>query len=335
MLLLCFTQLDKNESVLIEGIKRVFTQEAIAAFGRDVMRAYWVLLKIMLPAIVVVKLLEEFGATEMLASLLGPLMGAIGLPSEFGLVWAASILTNIYAAMVVFYQLGEGATYTVAQMSTLAMLVLVAHALPIEGAVAKALGVPWRITLLLRVAGAFVFAAITYWVLMLSDLHHETSQVLWEPSPSDDSFTGWLIAQAEMLLGILVVLSSLMLFLRFLRLVGFDRVLEFLLLPLTKLLKVGREASHVTIVGLMLGLSFGAGLLIDAAKKGEINRRDMTVVACFLGLCHSIIEDTLLLLLLGAHWVPILLGRLFLSVLVMAILIQFTFKDPEKAVSNS
>ncbi|KZZ61631.1 MAG: hypothetical protein MK096_09200 [Oleiphilaceae bacterium] len=303
--------------------------EAVKTFANDVGRAYWILLKILVPAVMVVKILQELGATELLASLLAPLMNIVGLPSEFGLVWAASILTNIYAAMVVFYELGDG-SYSVAQITTLAMLVLVAHAIPIEGAVAKALGVSWRITILLRCVGGFVFALITYFSLSVTPLAEQTSQALWTPSVSDTSFWGWVRAQFEMLAGILVVLSSLMLFLRFLRLIKFDQVLEFLLLPLTKLLKVGREASHVTIVGLMLGLSFGAGLLIDAAKKGEINSRDMKVVACFLGLCHSIIEDTLLLLLLGAHWIPILLGRLLLSIIVMAILIRFMFKESEK-----
>ena len=310
-----------------DGIKRAFSQRAMKAFAKDVGRSYWILLKIMVPAVVIVKLLDEFGATEYLAMLLSPLMGTLGLPSEFGLVWAASILTNIYGAMVVFYQLSDGASYSVAQISTMSMLVLVAHALPIEGAVAKALGVPWRVTLLMRIVGSYVFALSVYLVMQFGELSSQPSIVLWSPTPSGDSLSAWVISQFEMLVGILVILASLMAFLRFLTFVGFDKVLNLLLLPLTRLLRVEKEASQVTIVGLMLGLSFGAGLLIDAAEKGTINSRDMKIVACFLGLCHSLIEDTLLVLLLGAHWAPVLFGRLLFSIVVMAVLVRVMPSD--------
>jgi hypothetical protein len=317
-----------------DGIKRAFSQQALKAFAKDVGRSYWILLKIMVPAVVIVKLLDELGATEFLAMLLSPLMGVLGLPSEFGLVWAASILTNIYGAMVVFYQLSDGASYSVAQISVMSMLVLVAHALPIEGAVAKALGVRWRVTILLRIVGSYVFALFVHLAMQFSDLAGQPSVVLWSPTPSGDSLTAWLLSQLEMLIGILVILASLMAFLRFLTLIGFDKVLNILLLPLTRLLRVDKEASQVTIVGLMLGLSFGAGLLIDAAEKGTISSRDMKIVACFLGLCHSLIEDTLLVLLLGAHWVPVLLGRLLFSIVVMAILVRLLWSDTSTDTST-
>ena len=316
-----------------DGLKRAFSKPALMAFAHDVGRSYWILLKIMVPAVVIVKLLEELGATEFLALLLSPLMGLLGLPSEFGLVWAASILTNIYGAMVVFYQLADGASYSIGQISTMSMLVLVAHALPIEGAVAKALGVPWSATLLLRIVGSYVFALLVYLASQFSELMAQPSVVLWSPTPSGNDLGAWLFSQFEMLVGILVILASLMAFLRFLTFIGFDKVLNLLLLPLTRLLKVEQEASQVTIVGLMLGLSFGAGLLIDAAEKGTISSRDMKIVACFLGLCHSVIEDTLLVILLGAHWVPVLLGRLIFSIIVMAALVRFVKSGLENTTS--
>lgn len=314
---------------------KTVVMNASRAFTRDVARAYWILLKIMIPAVVIVKLLQELGATEWLGFILSPLMSSLGLPNELGLVWAAAILTNIYASMVVFYQLADGASYSVAQISTLSMLILISHALPVEGAVAKALGVPWRVTILLRLVGAFVCAWCTNHILQYSDLSNQESAVLWAPSPSGSGLGAWLLAQLEMLLGILIILSSLMAFLRFLTAIGVDKVLNILLLPLTRFLRVGKEASQVTIVGLLLGLSFGAGLLIDAAQKGTIKSRDMKVVACFLGLCHSLIEDTLLVLLLGAHWVPVLIGRLVFAVVVMGVLLHFMARGDENSLNSS
>ena len=314
---------------------KTVVMNASRTFMRDVARAYWILLKIMIPAVVIVKLLQELGATEWLGFILSPLMSSLGLPNELGLVWAAAILTNIYASMVVFYQLADGASYSVAQISTLSMLVLISHALPVEGAVAKALGVPWRVTILLRLVGAFVCAWCTNYILQFSDLSSQESAVLWAPSPSGVGLGAWFLAQLEMLLGILIILSSLMAFLRFLTFIGVDKVLNILLLPLTRFLRVGREASQVTIVGLLLGLSFGAGLLIDAAQKGAIKSRDMKIVACFLGLCHSLIEDTLLVLLLGAHWLPVLVGRLVFAVVVMGVLVHFMAREDKNSLNSS
>ena len=89
----------------------------------------------------IVKLLEETGSTEYLAWLLSPLMSLVGLPDSMGLVWATAMLSNIYAGMVVFFSVSAGESLSVAQVTVLGTMILVAHALPIEGAVAKMAGV--------------------------------------------------------------------------------------------------------------------------------------------------------------------------------------------------
>ena len=57
----------------------------------------------MVPIILLVKVLEEIGAITLLGQWLGPLMALVGLPEEMGLVWAATIATNIYGGMIVLY----------------------------------------------------------------------------------------------------------------------------------------------------------------------------------------------------------------------------------------
>jgi hypothetical protein len=227
--------------------------------------------------------------------------------------------------MVVFYQLADGNTYTVAQISTLSLLSLLSHALPVEGAVAKLVGVSWRLTVLLRIVGSYLLAFVSMWLMRLFDFGEQSSVMLWQPSAQDNSLGSWLISQLEMLIGILFILAALMAFLRMLTFIGFDNVLAWLLRPLTKMLSIGKQATNVTIIGLMLGLSFGAGLMIDESRKGSIEPRDMKIAVCFLGLCHSIIEDTFLMLLLGADVIPILLGRIVFSVLVVAVVARLVF----------
>lgn len=304
----------------------MITLSSIRAFFIEVMRTYWVLVRILVPALVLVRILEQFGATQWLGALLSPFMSMMGLPNEFGLVWAASILTNIYTAMAVFYELATGQGYTVAQMSTLGVLLLLAHALPVEGMVAKHLGVSWRLTLVLRIGGGLGLGLISAFVMTAFDFGGSQANLVWQPQPSDNSWLTWSIDLVQMLLGIALILASLMALLRLLRWIGFEAVLGVLLTPLMKIMSVKKNAASMTIIGLMLGLSFGAGLLIAAAKSGRISSRDMKIVACFLGLCHSVIEDTLLILLLGADIWPILVGRFIFSCLVIAVLARTLFK---------
>jgi len=306
----------------------------IRQFSVDVWRAYWTLLRIMLPALLIVRVLSEFGFSEWLAHYLSPLMSFIGLPSEFSLVWAVAMLTNIYTAMAVFYQLADGQVVTVAQVSCLGILVLMAHALPVEGAVAKYLRVPWRLTLLLRVFGGYCLAWLCFVLMRAFDLGNQEAFSLWQPELQESGWLTWLLELLKLCLTIFVILAALMGMLRILKALGVERLIAWCLSPLLKLMGLAGNAANVTIIGLLLGLSFGAGLLMEAGRSGEISKRDMQVVACFLSMCHSIVEDTLLILLLGADIWPILIGRLLFTCCVIYAVGRWVYPNRVGATSS-
>ncbi len=109
---------------------------------RDAFFVYVTLLKVLIPALLVVKGLEWLGAIEWLGEMLSPLMGWLGLPDAMGVVWAATLLTNIFTGLVVFFEVAGDMSLSVAQVTVLGALMLVGHSLPVEGAVAKRAGVP-------------------------------------------------------------------------------------------------------------------------------------------------------------------------------------------------
>lgn len=281
---------------------------------------YLTLLKVMVPAIVVVKLLEMLGMTELLGHWLAPLMSPLGLPEPLSVVWAATLLTNIYTGLVIFFEVTRDTPLTVAQVTALGALMAVGHSLPVEGAVARKAGVPWWLTLLLRIGGAWLLA----WLLTLSygwgDWLQHANQVVWEPAPRDDSLGAWLWDQVRTLAIIFVVILALMAFLKLLRRLGIERLIHKLLYPLLRLLGIGPAAANITVIGITLGLSFGAGLLLREANSGRLSPRDILLTLSFLGLCHSLIEDTLLIMLLGADLSGILWARLGFALLVIALL---------------
>ncbi|MDF0751090.1 nucleoside recognition domain-containing protein [Marinobacter sp. 71-i] len=288
---------------------------------------YWTLLKVMVPALLIMKALEVLGVTALFAQWLAPLMSPLGLPEPLSLVWAATLLTNIYTGLVIFFEVTGDTPLTVAQVTVLGTLMAVGHSLPIEGAVARLAGVPWWLTLLLRVGGAWLLGWLLHLSYSLGDWLQYANHVVWEPSARDTTLAAWLQGQATTLATIFVVILALMGFLRLLRWLGVERLVHKLLYPLLRLLGIGPAAANITVIGITLGLSFGAGLLLREAHSGRLTPRDILLTLCFLGLCHSLIEDTLLIMLLGADLSGILWARLTFALVVIALMARFPWLE--------
>jgi len=287
---------------------------------QEIIRVYLTLLKVMVPAILVVRILDMLGGTQWLAGMLAPLMQFVGLPEPLGLVWATAILTNIFTAIVVFVDVTMHLELSVAQVSVIGILILVSHSVPIEGAVAKMAGVSWRLTISLKLGGGLLLAALVNWFYTTLDYQQQTAVLLWQSERTAQSLMQWGLEQLQMLVGIFFIITALIVLLRILKKIGLESALQKLLSPLFKILNITKDASNIIITGITLGLSYGAGLLISEVKKGNIRKKDVLLSVSFLSLAHSLIEDTLLILLLGADVLAILWIRVFFAVIIVALL---------------
>jgi hypothetical protein len=80
--------------------------------------------------------------------------------------------------------------------------------------------------------------------------------------------------------------------------------------------QISREAVLPLVVGLTIGFSYGSGVIIGAAKDGNLSMKDRYGITIFLSICHSLFEDTLILVAVGAS-LPWLLGiRLVFATMV-------------------
>ncbi|WP_320823387.1 hypothetical protein [Reinekea sp.] len=290
--------------------------EHIKALARDTLEVSWTLYKIMIPTLIVIKLLEELGGVELLSQLLAPLMASLGLPEAMALVWATCLLTNIYAGMLIFFTHADGAM-TVAQVSVIGGMMLIGHALPIEVRVAQKAGVRPGFSLLLRLLGGLAYGYCLHLVYSLTNSLQEPALLVWQPTPGPEpTLLAWALEQLQGLVAIFLVIVVLLAVLRLFKLIGIERLINFLLAPLLRLFGISRQATSITLVGLTLGLSFGAGLLIREAGSGHIKPMDVFAVMALLGLSHGLIEDTLLILLMGADLSAVLSLRLLFTLLV-------------------
>ena len=300
-----------RSAALVAAVRRLF---------HDAFTSYFVLIRLMVPALIIVKLLDMIGGTRFLAALLAPVMEVVGLPAEMGIVWAAAMLTSIYTSLAVFADMSLTTPLSVAQVSVLGTMILVAHSLPVEGAVAKATGVPWPATLTIRIGGALVIGSMLHLSYSTTGAFQEPAVMLWRPEVADPSLLAWAVSQLRSLGMIFLIILALMALLRALKALGIERLMHAVLAPMLKMIGIGKEATNVTIIGFTLGISIGAGLLIREARNGQLSRRDIFLTMAFLGLCHSVIEDTLLILLMGADLSAILWSRLAFAIVVTMLL---------------
>lgn len=298
-------------------------KETLTDLGREIYRVSWTLFKLMIPVLIAVKILEELGAIVWISALLEPVMGWVGLPESMGLVWATTLLVNIYGGMLIFFQLAPQETLTIAQVSVLGVLMLMAHGLPVELRIVQLAGVRMGAALLIRIGGALLLAVIVDRIYRWGGWFEQPVELVWQPPAVDASLSAWIVGQLENLLMIQLIVIVMLSLLRFLRWIHVERLMIWLLQPLLRLLGIGPQATSLTIIGVTLGLSFGGGLLIHEARQGHIDKKDIFSALALLGLLHSVIEDTLLIMLLGADLSAILWMRLLFTILVVSLLTRW------------
>lgn len=285
-------------------------------------RISWTLFKLMIPIIIVMKVLQEYGIIELLSGLLAPVMELVGLPGAMGLVWATAMLTNLYGGIIVYAGLAADVPMTVAQVTLVSSMMLIAHGLPLEARIAQKAGVSMAWTLLFRIGMAVLFAVIFNQIYLLGDWLQQPAVLLWSPEPVDSAFTAWILDQLYSLLIIFIIVVALVLLLDILQRLGIIQWINAQLRPVLHLLGIGREAETIALVGLTLGISYGGALLIDEAEAGHIQPRDVLFSISLLGLSHSLIEDTLLMMLIGADLTGILLGRVLFTLVVIYLMVK-------------
>lgn len=274
-------------------------------------RSSWVILKLVVPIYILADVLFYYDILRYITFLFTPIVSLLGLPSEAVLAIVSGLFLNLYAAIAFAAPIG----LTPHQWTILAVFLGVAHALLVETEIMKKLGISrfYSITLRLSV-GLFV----GYIVSKLPSTWFDSHTMLEVSTPAKNHFDSLfsllqysLYASLWLCIQIIFLVSLLIFFLDFL-----------------KSLQWVQEHSHKVnsgfsiVVGVILGITYGAGILISEYERGILKKKEILFIGTYLMICHAIIEDTLLFVIFGANPWIIVSFRLFFATLFSFIVVK-------------
>jgi hypothetical protein len=112
------------------------------------------------------------------------------------------------------------------------------------------------------------------------------------------------------------IIIPLMLAIEILKALKILEKISSLLSPLAKTLNIHKDASLPMVIGLALGLFFGAGVLFQSVEEGNMDKKSIVIVCVFLGICHALVEDTLVFIPTGANLMIVFFSRLIAALLI-------------------
>ncbi len=292
------------------------------------------LFRFIIPLVILVKILMEFGAIEYVALPLKPIMALVGLPPELGLAWAGGMLVNIYTALLLFLTLLPGlGTLSVAQVTIFGLMLLMAHSLILETRVAGQAGVNMPLQVAIRI-GVATFAGFMFHLFcMATGLFAEPAHVLMEATSAPTDLTSWALREIGNLGKIFVIVWLVMLLQKGIDKFNITYYFGIVLHPFLRMLGISAEAATTLIVGFCMGILYGSGVILRNAREGRLSKHDIFCSMTMMGVAHALIEDTLLMMLLGASLWGLLLWRL-VAALALGVVANIVYAKlrPEKLV---
>ena len=271
--------------------------------------AVW-LLKFMIPVSLAVTLLAWSGGLEKLGAWLAPLFQAFGLPGQSAVPYISAVLLNNYS--------GIGAMGLIPfdhrQVTILAMMMLICHNLPLEATIQHKAGTSGPRMVLLRIAMSLFAGLLLNWALPADPAGaHTIASVSTMRLALWPTLAAWAMGIAWLAGKLALILVGLMILQQLLQDLGLIPWIARAIAPLLWLLGLPRSVAFLWIVANVLGLGFGAAVIIEEIESGALSDEDVDLLNHSIAVCHSLLEDTLLFVAIGAWGFWITVPRLLLA----------------------
>ncbi len=283
------------------------------ALPRSLSICLW-LLKVMLPISLAVRVLQYVGVIDWLAGYLSPVFSYIGLSGDSAFVFLTSIFLPLYPTIAVMTTL----TLTLREATILAVMCLVSHNLPVECSVAHKTGSRFGEIVAFRIAMSFVAAVVLNWLLPQSDAPFNfLASATTEVTSWGMLLTQWLTSSLSLIVTIVLIVTALMVLQRVLEEFGWMHRIAHSLSPLMRLFGLPSGCSLLWLTGNVVGMAYGAAIMIDEVEEGRLTREEANLVNHHLGVSHSLLEDTMLFVAMGISFWWICLTCLVLAMIAV------------------
>lgn len=258
-----------------------------------------IILKLVVPIYIIADVLFFYDLLSHISFLFEPITSFLHLPPETALSIVSGMLLNLYAAIAFAAPLDLSPK----EWTILAVYLGICHALLVETAIMTKLGISKYYSIALRVISGLIVGFLT---ALLPDSMFGTTHVKNDFETTTYDSISSLLANSS-LEAIVLSVEIIILITTLIFVLDFIKSLKFVKEYSNKV----NSAFSITI-GVILGITYGAGILISEYEKNTLSKKDIFFIGTFLMICHAIIEDTLLFVIFGANfWVIVVLRVVF------------------------
>jgi hypothetical protein len=278
---------------------------------------------IVAPVYTVVTILKYTPIIKTFAGFMSPLMKHFGLPGEAALALILGNVINLYAGLGAVTAL----KITAAQLTVLSLMLLLSHSQILETAVFFQIRAKWWLLWFIRLVLSLL-AGVGLSRLIVKSGATGAADAARLAQMAQMRYDGVVPALANWARGLvldtgikmLLVLVAIFIILELGRRYGLLEKTLRAIGAVTRFIGLKPESGMPWLAGNVFGIVFGAGVVIETAREGRLDSKQVTLVATFLALCHGLFEDTAIFLVLGANMFWILVPRIVLAVAVTWVL---------------
>jgi Fe2+ transport system protein B len=256
------------------------------------------MMKIIIPISLFTAILDWSGFLHRLDFLLQPLMGFLSLPPTAALPLIIGMLSGVYggiAAMVVL-------PFSTAQMTLIAVFILMAHSLIQEGIIQGNSGIhPLKVTLIRIGAAAVTLLMMAPWVGSSTAMPVPAGGLPTVHPAFMEMLRHWAWTTLRLTVKVFFIIMALLTFLELLKTFGWIHPLVRALGPFLQVMGLDQKVGFLWMTAVIFGLSYGGAIIMEEAKSGHLSKDELEILHLSIGMNHSMVEDPPLFLPMGIH----------------------------------
>jgi len=289
--------------------------------SKNAIQSALLVLKLIIPLFILAEILLYLDVLKYISFIFEPITNVLDLPKEASIGIAAAMFFNIYAGLAFLAPL-DLSPY---EWTILGTFLGIAHSLVVENVIMKKIGIPYWYSWSLRIGLAFLAIMPLKFIPKeyFQTIHIHTETIVQKVYISFTDMLFYALKDSLILsFKVIVIVTAIIFIMDYIK--SRDIMQKY---------QKKTNSLFSIAAGLLLGITYGAGIIISEAKKGTLTKVDIFYIGTFLMICHSIIEDILLFVIFGANaWMilAIRVGMAFIFSYILVILYKRTFHENSK-----